>query len=841
MYAKAVEIAWHDNSPVWSVDISVHNRVVTASGDKVARVWRFNESPYHLLSAQFDPSTTGSGSTSGNGNPSETPQAAALTSQKPPLPPSSVIPSALSTAACAKRPIVQPKLSKLTSIKLDTSLVEWLCDLRAHATTINIARFSPCGLSIATAADMGEIVLWRLDPLSSTAAADSVSPLLQQSSADDEQPKERWQRDITLRGHVQDVLDLAWSSDGSKLASASVDNNVMLWVLNNGGSAATATTSKTSVSSTYTPIVLRNHSNFVQGVSIDPFGRLIASIGNDRSLRIFSPNSHNQWAQTANVTSLAESKLFADDSKFKNFFRRLHWSPDGSLLACPSGVSVAPSTDKENLNTATNSVKPQRSFAVHLFARNRWSAPVIQCTNLPTPPCSVRFNPVLFQLRAPVTQERQGLFKSFTYRMIFAVACVHSVLFYDTECLTRPFAVVEGLHCAEQTDIAWSGDGRTCLVSSVDGYVSSICFSETELGPVLPLKDIPSWLHKPETVTPQSQAHVADDKVTQQPVVTTTVVAKPKPVTKKPPQPEVQPTRTVSPQNQPKPQQQELQQPQQQQGLHKPQQQQELQKPQQQQELQQPQQRKKTEHSEKDKLDQERPKAEQHAEAKVSELENGNIIESNGPAVGEQQKQQSTPEQKQTTVIELDVPSTTPPQSQPCQNEERETPSQPSSQPQQQLLQSETAPSEQEAIGTDDMEIDLPSSTPPVEPAAPEAPQTPSNSKKRTLEDFKATDSQSCATSDMHDTNSSQADDVVEVSPKNSQKSLINEGETGTSNANVNGNSSTPLSKKPKISTPGGKGNDSKRKTKTGKIQTKLFFGKPKTQDAAAAAGSKKA
>lgn len=123
---------------------------------------------------------------------------------------------------------------------------------------------------------------------------------------------------------------------------------------------------------------------------------------------------------------------------------------------------------------------------------------MIQCGGLPTPPCAVRFNPILFQLRSTCDVKSTGPFFTFTYRMVFAVACVHSVLFYDTESLTRPFATVEGLHCAEHTDLSWSADGRTCLVSSVDGYISTICFSPDELGPVLPREQIPSWLQCPE-------------------------------------------------------------------------------------------------------------------------------------------------------------------------------------------------------------------------------------------------------------------------------------------------------------------------------------------------------
>lgn len=474
MHAKALEIAWHDDSPIWSVDISCDNRVVTASGDKVARLWRFHPNPHSALASFVSKPGDANSPSEGSGHQEPIPGRSPKTS-------SNLTPSRLSS-----------KFSKITSIKLDATLVEWLCDLRAHATTINIARFSPDGLCVATAADHGEIVIWRL-----SLSPVEVSPLFAVAH-DDDAPKERWQIDVTLRGHLQDVLDLAWSYDSSKLVSASVDNTVMIWDLRNPSK---------------TPFTLRKHSNFVQGIAIDPLSRLVASMGNDRSLRIFTSNS-TTWCQVTSVNSLGpDSRLFLDDSQFNNFFRRLSWSPDGSVLACPSGIHL-PKEPKRRL------------FAVHIFARNQWAAPVIQCGGLLTPACAVRFSPVLYHLRNPseptppptsptnvASKSPQAPFRLFTYRMIFAVACAHIILFYDTEHLMRPFATVEGLHCAEHTDIAWSADGRTLLVSAVDGYISVISFSEEELGQPLSQSEMPPWLNRDEEVLIKSSSEQKGQKV----------------------------------------------------------------------------------------------------------------------------------------------------------------------------------------------------------------------------------------------------------------------------------------------------------------------------------------
>lgn len=37
-----------------------------------------------------------------------------------------------------------------------------------------------------------------------------------------------------LRGHKEDVYDLCWSPDSSKLLSGSVDNTAILWNFSNG-------------------------------------------------------------------------------------------------------------------------------------------------------------------------------------------------------------------------------------------------------------------------------------------------------------------------------------------------------------------------------------------------------------------------------------------------------------------------------------------------------------------------------------------------------------------------------------------------------------------------------
>jgi chromatin assembly factor 1 subunit B len=67
------------------------------------------------------------------------------------------------------------------------------------------------------------------------------------------------------------------------------------------------------------------------------------------------------------------------------------------------------------------------------------------------------------------------------YRMIYAIATKCSVYLYDTQ-QKIPFGLISNIHYTRLTDLAWSNDGNTLLVSSTDGYCSIVQFAEGELG-----------------------------------------------------------------------------------------------------------------------------------------------------------------------------------------------------------------------------------------------------------------------------------------------------------------------------------------------------------------------
>ena len=69
------------------------------------------------------------------------------------------------------------------------------------------------------------------------------------------------------------------------------------------------------------------------------------------------------------------------------------------------------------------------------------------------------------------------------YRIVYAVATQDAVQVYDTQ-QQKPLCVVSNLHYATFTDLTWSSDGQTLLMTSSDGFCSALTFAPGELGTV---------------------------------------------------------------------------------------------------------------------------------------------------------------------------------------------------------------------------------------------------------------------------------------------------------------------------------------------------------------------
>ncbi|GBP87538.1 Chromatin assembly factor 1 subunit B [Eumeta japonica] len=138
------------------------------------------------------------------------------------------------------------------SVNLDVA-----ADLVRHQKAVNVVRWSPNGQFLASGDDESIIFIWKQrtdkDP----------APTSEQS---EEQYMETWIIHKTLRGHLEDVLDISWSPDSLQLASGSVDNKLMIWDINRGRHTA----------------LIADHKGFVQGVTWDPLSHFIGTCSTDR-------------------------------------------------------------------------------------------------------------------------------------------------------------------------------------------------------------------------------------------------------------------------------------------------------------------------------------------------------------------------------------------------------------------------------------------------------------------------------------------------------------------------------------------------------------------------------
>ncbi|KAL2018407.1 hypothetical protein VTK56DRAFT_885 [Thermocarpiscus australiensis] len=236
---------------------------------------------------------------------------------------------------------------------------------------------------------------------------------------------------------------------------------------------------------------------------------------------------------------MKNASLYANET-LASFFRRLTFTPDGSLLLTPAG--------QYQTQHLVEGGKPTYEVinTVYIYTRGGINKPPI--AHLPghkKPSVAVRCSPVVYTLRQsppaatkhitidtssseeaipslpePISKPSPAAASvmdppppppalaetststsktlsgetsvhspgpnpvfALPYRMIYAVATQDSVFLYDTQQHT-PICIVSNLHCATFTDLTWSSDGLTLLISSSDGFCSTLSFSTGELGTV---------------------------------------------------------------------------------------------------------------------------------------------------------------------------------------------------------------------------------------------------------------------------------------------------------------------------------------------------------------------
>lgn len=231
------------------------------------------------------------------------------------------------------------------------------------------------------------------------------------------------------------------------------------------------------------------------------------------------------------------ASIYANET-FTSFFRRLTFAPDGSLLFTPAGQY------KTSHVSATDSTKTTDEIinTVYVYTRAGFNKPPI--SHLPghkKPSVAVKCSPVFYTLKQGTqpaknitldTSSGEEAFSSLPdpvvsgtasfntvlpsttaepsklqpsqkatedggnepsqssapvfalpYRIVYAVATQDAVLVYDTQQQT-PLCIVSNLHFATFTDLTWSADGLTLIMSSSDGFCSTLSFASGELGQI---------------------------------------------------------------------------------------------------------------------------------------------------------------------------------------------------------------------------------------------------------------------------------------------------------------------------------------------------------------------
>ncbi|XP_072378444.1 protein HIRA isoform X1 [Diabrotica undecimpunctata] len=311
--------------------------------------------------------------------------------------------------------------------EINPKIPKMLCQMDNHLACVNIVRWSNTGHLLASGSDDKLVMIWRLTNEGSSTIFGSGQINV-----------ETWKCIHTLNSHNGDVLDLAWAPHDGWLASASVDNSVIIW-------NAQKFPEKVAV--------LKNHTGLVKGVTWDPVDKYIASQSDDKTLRIWRTSD---WTQQEVI-----KEPFTECSATTSVLR-LSWSPDGQYLvsahAMNGGGPTAQIIEREGW-------KFDKDFVGHRKA--------ITC---------VRFNSNILQ-----KQEKSNS-KPTQYCCCAIGSRDRSISVWLTS-LKRPRVVIRDLFTNSVLDMSWSSNGLYLMACSWDGSVACIVFGHAEIGTPLTMDE----------------------------------------------------------------------------------------------------------------------------------------------------------------------------------------------------------------------------------------------------------------------------------------------------------------------------------------------------------------
>jgi WD40 repeat protein len=193
----------------------------------------------------------------------------------------------------------------------NTTKIDFLVTLSRHELPVNVVKFSPNGLHLATAGDSGSIIIYSVPSI--MCGNNNGQHYWSQVS----QEKDLIVRVVNGVGGSNGITDLSWSSDSKRILVASIDHSICVCeqqrhhqqqqqqqplahanatttlssIDMNGQLPPKPATTPTSSIPTDAPwrMIYRStneHKNYVQGVAYDPLGVYLASMSNDRTVQI---------------------------------------------------------------------------------------------------------------------------------------------------------------------------------------------------------------------------------------------------------------------------------------------------------------------------------------------------------------------------------------------------------------------------------------------------------------------------------------------------------------------------------------------------------------------------
>lgn len=235
------------------------------------------------------------------------------------------------------------------------------------------------------------------------------------------------------------------------MVSVSLDSKVVVW------SGHTFEKLKT----------LSNHQSHVKGLTFDPANKYFATASDDRTIKIWrftSPGANASAHDQANnfVLEKTIAAPFAA-SPLTTYFRRCSWSPDGNHIAAANAVN-GPVSSVAIINRGS------WDGDIHLIGHE---GPVEVCA----------FSPRLFS-KQPLNKGSVDSKAPHGPHLVTVIACAgqDKALSVWITSNPRPLVITQDLAIKSISDLAWTPDGKTLFVTSLDGTILAMAFETSELG-----------------------------------------------------------------------------------------------------------------------------------------------------------------------------------------------------------------------------------------------------------------------------------------------------------------------------------------------------------------------